>query len=249
MTDKRTRRDLLKPVQLLGLAFAAAAFAGIVALVAMGFFQALPAEDHQRAIVVALVVAGVSFIATLLIVALLLLAVDLALLPVVRAEDAAPRRVVEFAVVEIVTVPRALRRKWWEAKRSSVSSIGYRLHWEHAINGNTDRDGLLCLPLLMVGQYHAHENGKHGKHDDTKEQHKREAEAEEENVPRPRCSSPCRTSSRTPGSSAGRRRPRRRRRRRRAPRAAPRTARRRTPARRAGPPRPSPGGTQRSRGP
>ncbi|HBS75327.1 MAG: amino acid transporter [Microbacterium sp.] len=76
MTDKRTRRDLLKPVQLLGLAFAAAAFAGIVALVAMGFFQALPAEDHQRAIVVALVVAGVSFIATLLIVALLLLAVD-----------------------------------------------------------------------------------------------------------------------------------------------------------------------------
>ena len=76
MTDKPTRRDLLKPVQLLGLAFAAAAFAGIVALVAMGFFQALPAEDHQRAIVVALVVAGVSFIATLLIVALLLLAVD-----------------------------------------------------------------------------------------------------------------------------------------------------------------------------
>ncbi|MDZ8200796.1 amino acid transporter [Microbacterium sp. SSW1-59] len=76
MTDKPTRRDLLKPVQLLGLAFVAAAFAGGVALVSMGFFQALPAEDHQRAIVVALVVAGVSFIATLLIVALLLLAVD-----------------------------------------------------------------------------------------------------------------------------------------------------------------------------
>lgn len=76
MTDKPTRRDLLKPVQLLGLAFVAAAFAGAVALVSMGFFQALPAEDHQRAIIVALVVAGVSFIATLLIVALLLLAVD-----------------------------------------------------------------------------------------------------------------------------------------------------------------------------
>jgi len=76
VTDKPTRRDLLKPVQLLGLAFIAAAFAGGVTLVAMGFFQALPAEDHQRAIIVALVVAGVSFIATLLIVALLLLAVD-----------------------------------------------------------------------------------------------------------------------------------------------------------------------------
>ena len=37
--DKPTRRDLMKPVQLLGLAFGAALFAGIVTLVSMGFFQ------------------------------------------------------------------------------------------------------------------------------------------------------------------------------------------------------------------
>ena len=37
--DKPTRRDLMKPVQLLGLAFGAALFAGVVTLVSMGFFQ------------------------------------------------------------------------------------------------------------------------------------------------------------------------------------------------------------------
>ncbi|WP_345800941.1 amino acid transporter [Microbacterium sp. AZCO] len=77
MTDhKPTRRDLMKPVQLLGLAFAAAVFAGIVTLVSMGFFQAKPAADIERALVVAAIAAGVSFIAVLLIVSLLLLAVD-----------------------------------------------------------------------------------------------------------------------------------------------------------------------------
>ena len=77
MTDRPpTRRDLMKPVQLLGLAFAAALFAGIVTVVSMGAFQAKPAEDVQNAIVVALVVAGITFIATLLIIALLMLAVD-----------------------------------------------------------------------------------------------------------------------------------------------------------------------------
>ncbi|MEG9492936.1 MAG: hypothetical protein MIJ73_09095 [Microbacterium aurum] len=46
MTDQRpTRRDLLKPVQLLGFAFAAAAFGGIIALVSMGFFQDSPAPS------------------------------------------------------------------------------------------------------------------------------------------------------------------------------------------------------------
>jgi energy-coupling factor transporter transmembrane protein EcfT len=74
--DRPTRRDLMKPVQLLGLAFGAAAFAGIVTLVSMGFFQQRTAEEAQAAIVLALIVAGVSFIAVLLIVSLLLLAVD-----------------------------------------------------------------------------------------------------------------------------------------------------------------------------
>ncbi|MBM3716691.1 MAG: amino acid transporter, partial [Actinobacteria bacterium] len=50
MTDKPTRRDLMKPVQLLGLAFVAALFAGGVTLVSMGFFQSRPAEQVERAL-------------------------------------------------------------------------------------------------------------------------------------------------------------------------------------------------------
>lgn len=76
MSDKPTRRDLMKPVQLLGLAFVAAVFAGIVTLVTMGFFQSKPADQTANALVVAAIVAGVTFIAVLVIVALLLLAVD-----------------------------------------------------------------------------------------------------------------------------------------------------------------------------
>lgn len=74
--DRPTRRDLMKPVQLLGLAFAAALFAGIVTLVSMGFFQSGGPEKTQPALVLALIVAGITFIAVLLIVSLLLLAVD-----------------------------------------------------------------------------------------------------------------------------------------------------------------------------
>ena len=74
--DSPTRRDLMKPLQLLGLAFGAALFAGIVTLVSMGFFQQRTAEEAQSAVVLALIVAGISFIAVLLIVSLLLLAVD-----------------------------------------------------------------------------------------------------------------------------------------------------------------------------
>jgi energy-coupling factor transporter transmembrane protein EcfT len=66
----------MKPLQLLGLAFAAALFAGIVTLVSMGFFQQRAPGEAERAVVAALVIAGVSFIAVLLIVSLLLLAVD-----------------------------------------------------------------------------------------------------------------------------------------------------------------------------
>ena len=74
--DRPTRRDLMKPLQLLGLAFAAALFAGIVTLVSMGFFQQGGPERTQPALVLALIIAGVTFIAVLLIVSLLLLAVD-----------------------------------------------------------------------------------------------------------------------------------------------------------------------------
>ena len=74
--DRPTRRDLMRPVQLLGLAFGAALFAGVVTLVSMGFFQQRTAEEAQAAIVLALIIAGVAFIAVLVIVALLLLAVD-----------------------------------------------------------------------------------------------------------------------------------------------------------------------------
>ena len=73
--DRPTRRDLMKPVQLLGLAFGAALFAGLVTLVSMGFFQQ-GAEKAQPALMMALIVAGITFIAVLLIVSLLLLAVD-----------------------------------------------------------------------------------------------------------------------------------------------------------------------------
>ncbi|GAA5195456.1 amino acid transporter [Microbacterium jejuense] len=74
--ESPTRRDLLKPLQLLGMAFGAALFAGIVTLVSMGFFQQRSADQASHAVIAALVIAGVSFIAVLLIVSLLLLAVD-----------------------------------------------------------------------------------------------------------------------------------------------------------------------------
>ncbi len=77
MSENRpTRRDLMKPVQLLGFAFAAAAFGGIIALVSMGFFQDLSDDERGKVVIVSLIVAGVSFIATLVIIALLMLAVD-----------------------------------------------------------------------------------------------------------------------------------------------------------------------------
>ena len=74
--DRPTRRDLMKPVQLLGLAFGAAFFAGIVTLVSMGFFQQRTGEEAQAAVMLSLIIAGITFIAVLLIVSLLLLAVD-----------------------------------------------------------------------------------------------------------------------------------------------------------------------------
>lgn len=76
MNDTPSRRDLMKPVHLLGLAFGSAVFAGIVTLVSMGFFQQRFAGQSEQALVVAAVVAGITFVVVLVILALLLLAVD-----------------------------------------------------------------------------------------------------------------------------------------------------------------------------
>lgn len=97
MSDRPTRRDLMKPMQLLGLAFLAAAFAFVVTLISMGFFQQRYATQSSHALVVAGVVGGITFIVVLLVIALLLLAIDPAQItkqidrPVlVPDEDAAP---------------------------------------------------------------------------------------------------------------------------------------------------------------
>lgn len=77
MSEQRpTRRDLLKPVQLLGFAFAAALFSSLVALLSMGFFQDLTGDERVHVVVVSLVVAGIAFITTLVIIALSMLAID-----------------------------------------------------------------------------------------------------------------------------------------------------------------------------
>jgi formate hydrogenlyase subunit 3/multisubunit Na+/H+ antiporter MnhD subunit len=76
MSDHPTRRDLMKPVQLLGLAFLAAAFSFFVTLISMGFFQQRFRQQSVHALQVAGIVGGITFIATLLIIALLILAVD-----------------------------------------------------------------------------------------------------------------------------------------------------------------------------
>jgi len=73
MTDRPTRRDLLRPIQLLGVAFACALFAGVVTLVSGGVFQD---GVGVRAIPLAGIVAGITFIVVLLGLSLLLLTVD-----------------------------------------------------------------------------------------------------------------------------------------------------------------------------
>ncbi|MER7797327.1 amino acid transporter [Microbacterium sp. NPDC096154] len=76
MTDKPTRRDLMRPAQLLGIAFGAALFAGFITAMTMGAFQAVPAEAVARAWSMAGIVAGIAFIAVLLGLSMLLLVVD-----------------------------------------------------------------------------------------------------------------------------------------------------------------------------
>ncbi len=78
MTDPTptTRRDLFRPMQLVGLAAAAALFAGFVTLMSMGFFEERGHGTTIRALVVALIATGITFVVTLVVMALLLLAVD-----------------------------------------------------------------------------------------------------------------------------------------------------------------------------
>ncbi|MFT4211908.1 MAG: amino acid transporter [Microbacterium sp.] len=76
MTDKPTRRDLMRPAQLLGLAFIAAVFAGAVTFLSMGGFERLPADEIQQALTMALVIAGITFIVVVVVIALLVLAID-----------------------------------------------------------------------------------------------------------------------------------------------------------------------------
>lgn len=71
--DGGTRTELLKPVQLLGIAFACAVFAGVVTAVSTGVFTA---PVGVRALPLAGIVAGITFIVTLVGLALLLLVVD-----------------------------------------------------------------------------------------------------------------------------------------------------------------------------
>lgn len=76
MTDKPTRRELMKPLHLLGLALLAAVFAGVVALISLGFFQDREPGQAPHALLVGAIVAGITFIVTLVVIALLLLVVD-----------------------------------------------------------------------------------------------------------------------------------------------------------------------------
>lgn len=81
--DKPTRRDILRPVQLLGIAFACGVFAAAVTLVSTGAFTARVnaavangTYDGLAPVLLGLVVGGGAFIVTLLILAMLMLVVD-----------------------------------------------------------------------------------------------------------------------------------------------------------------------------
>ena len=73
MTDRPTRRELMRPVQLLGVAFVCALFAAVVTFVSTGGFQA---SVGILALPLTAIIGGVTFIVVLLGLSLLLLAVD-----------------------------------------------------------------------------------------------------------------------------------------------------------------------------
>lgn len=75
-----TRKELMRPAQLLGLALVAAVFGGFVTAMSLGLFQARGdaaenAATVAHSLVVGGVVAGVIFIVVLLLMSLMLLAV------------------------------------------------------------------------------------------------------------------------------------------------------------------------------
>lgn len=73
MNDRPTRRELMRPIQLLAIAFACAIFAGGVTLITTGFFVE---TVGARAVPLAAIVTGITFIVVLLGLALMLLAVN-----------------------------------------------------------------------------------------------------------------------------------------------------------------------------
>ncbi|WP_040168073.1 hypothetical protein [Microbacterium gorillae] len=83
MTDEKkptTRRELMRPAQLLGLAFIAAVFAGVVTAVSLGLFQgrgnaSQNAQTVAHALIVGGIMAGIVFIVVLLGISMLLLAI------------------------------------------------------------------------------------------------------------------------------------------------------------------------------
>ncbi|WP_136055851.1 hypothetical protein [Microbacterium sp. K24] len=81
--EKPTRRDILRPLHLLGIALACGVFAMVVTLVSTGAFTARVNAaiangnyDGLTPVALGLVVGGGAFIVTLLILAMLILAVD-----------------------------------------------------------------------------------------------------------------------------------------------------------------------------
>lgn len=83
MTDKPTRKELLKPLHLLFIALGAGVFAAVVTLVSTGAFTervntalANGTYEGMPPVLLGLVVGGIAFIATLLILAMLILVVD-----------------------------------------------------------------------------------------------------------------------------------------------------------------------------
>jgi len=81
--EKPTRRDILRPLHLLGIALACGVFAAVVTLVSTGAFTARVNSaiasgtyDGLTPIALGLVVGGGAFIITLLFLAMLILVVD-----------------------------------------------------------------------------------------------------------------------------------------------------------------------------
>lgn len=81
--DKPSRKELLRPLHLLGIAGAAGVFAAIVTLVSTGAFtvrvnDALAEGTYagMPPVLLGLVIGGIAFIVTLLVLSMLMLAVD-----------------------------------------------------------------------------------------------------------------------------------------------------------------------------